>query len=77
MAHLSSADADRIEALIDRHGVRALLETVADICRLKGHHIREAWQDDALANRWIRAAEAIERAESSAALKRLAEIEGR
>lgn len=43
---------DQLEGLIDSHGLAAVIETIGDICFEKAAHIRENWQDHALADVW-------------------------
>jgi hypothetical protein len=45
-----------VEALIDKHGLVAVLDFVGDICREKQQHIQDNWQDIELAKRWNAAA---------------------
>lgn len=65
MAKLTESDSAALEALIDRTSLRRVLEEIAQICRLKGHHIDANWQDAHLARRWYSAAGVIERAEAN------------
>ena len=51
---------DKLESLIDEHGLSAVLESIADICREKASHVSEAWQDTPLAKVWNRNAERVE-----------------
>ena len=41
-----------LEAMVDRHGLKAVVETLADVCFDKEAHIKEAWMDYPLAATW-------------------------
>jgi hypothetical protein len=45
---------DALEALVDKHGTRGLLNLIAEVASAKADHIREAWQDSSLADDWDR-----------------------
>lgn len=51
----------KLEALIDRHTLAVVLETIAMICREKADHLRCAWQDAQTARVWDRTARQVER----------------
>jgi len=51
---------DTLEALIDRHGLAIVLDTIAGICDDKAEHIRHTWQDANTARPWTWAAQRIE-----------------
>ena len=56
---------EQLEALIDAHGLTAVLNNLEGVCGLKAHHIRTNWpatNSDRLANRWARLARVINRA---------------
>lgn len=42
-----------LEEAIDTHGMETVLETLAEICRLKANHILENWQDITTARHWV------------------------
>lgn len=41
-----------LEALIDRHGLTHVVNTLAVICLDKAEHIRSNWQDECTADAW-------------------------
>ena len=45
-----------LEEIIDRNSLRSLCDMLGITCREKADHIRTNWQDEALANRWAKAA---------------------
>lgn len=49
-----NATVDLLDALIDHHGTRGLLNLIAGACSAKADHIRETWQDSGLADDWDR-----------------------
>ena len=51
---------DIVERLIDEEGLLNVMLSAAEVCRLKAAHIRENWQDNELAKRWVRAAKRLE-----------------
>ncbi len=67
MDDLANIDADAIEGMIDRFGLSATLETIADIAREKSDHIESNWQDPNLARSWNRIANRIDRTAAAAA----------
>lgn len=64
MTKLSNDDQVTIEQLIDQSDLSTVLDAIAEICRLKAFHVRQTWQDKALSNAWVKAAQAVERAAS-------------
>lgn len=54
-------DTEALEAMVDRSGIGAVLEALAEICREKAEHLRENWQDEVSARMWDRRASALER----------------
>ena len=44
---------DVLEALIDLHGLPAVLNAIAQICSDKAEHIAVNWQDTATAKVWV------------------------
>lgn len=51
-----------LEALIDSHGLSAVVDAVARVAVLKAEHIEENWQDEKTAAYWRRAARTISEA---------------
>jgi len=51
-----------LEALADRHGLRAVVEALGQVCSDKADHIAENWADMALAKTWDREARVLLRA---------------
>ena len=49
---MNRAESDALEAIIDRVGLSETLAEMASICGAKAQHIRENWQDEALAREW-------------------------
>ena len=47
---------DALEGLVDSAGLAIVLVALSNICNAKADHVREAWQDEALAARWEAAA---------------------
>jgi len=47
-----NAAIDTIERIIDSNSLRETVEMLAEICSAKADHIRENWQDEALAAAW-------------------------
>lgn len=41
-----------LESLVDQYGTARLLAELATVSFAKAEHIREAWQDNSLAERW-------------------------
>lgn len=50
---------DTLEALVDDFTLEQVLHDLAEICHEKAAHVREVWQDDALAQVWINRANAL------------------
>lgn len=53
--HVSQAESDAIEAIIDRVGLNELLLGIGEICCAKADHVLSAWQDERLEKRWLKA----------------------
>lgn len=49
---------DELEALIDKHGLVAVLRSIEAICFEKAEHVAVDWQNASLAKRWCAIAEA-------------------
>ena len=56
---LTDGQINDLEHLIDRYGIRQILETIANIAAEKSCFISETWQDGHLALRWSHVASAI------------------
>ena len=48
-------DSDEVETLVDRYGLRAVIDSLANICWAKSEHISTNWQDRQLAGYWSQA----------------------
>lgn len=44
--------ANKLETIIDRASVEAVLLALAEVCEAKSGHVAENWQDEALSRRW-------------------------
>ena len=53
--------AGTLEALVDTHGLHAVVAELAGICGAKAEHVRSNWQDAVLAQVWERYARALDR----------------
>ena len=51
---------DQVEQMIDDYGMDLMLKMMSSVCRAKGEHIRDNWQDHELADEWDKAAEKLE-----------------
>jgi hypothetical protein len=51
-----------LEELVDRHGLKTVVDRLASVCWEKAQHVQENWQDKALATRWNQAANRLETA---------------
>jgi hypothetical protein len=49
---LNQTELGTLEAMVDAAGIEAVVQGLSEICGAKADHIREAWQDTALAKRW-------------------------
>ncbi len=58
--------AEDLERMIDRQGLAAVCDMLAQICHEKADHIASNWQDRALAREWTVCARAIDRAAGAA-----------
>jgi len=47
---------NELEAMIDTHGLSAVISAISAVCDAKAQHIAENWQDESLANVWQEAA---------------------
>jgi hypothetical protein len=50
-----------LEKLIDEHSMFYILQTMVNICYDKSNHIRESYQDNSLANKWLKQAHELEK----------------
>jgi len=57
-------DLDKIEDLVDKHGITNLLFGLSQIAFRKAEHLRENWQDEKQAEAWEKTAKALEQAEA-------------
>jgi hypothetical protein len=48
-----------LESLIDKHGLRAVLNEISEICELKAEHLSRNWQDAVGETLWFRASRKI------------------
>lgn len=46
---------DRLESLIDAHGLKHILDSIATVCGGKAEHLESNWQDNIAAKAWDRA----------------------
>lgn len=60
---------DIYEQLIDKYGLQNVLADLSVTCYEKSEHILTNWQDRALARKWVRAGQAIDRCSSAAAIE--------
>lgn len=49
-------DQASLEAMVDRNGLRLVLDLLAEVCHDKAEHIRTNWQDKHTAAAWTQAA---------------------
>jgi hypothetical protein len=55
MEDIMSRDLENaVEALIDKQGLKAVLEAIENVCYGKAQHVEGAWQDVGLARAWER-----------------------
>lgn len=43
---------NQLESLVDSHSLETVIEALAEICFLKGEHLRTNWQDKTTAKVW-------------------------
>ena len=60
-----------LELAVDRYGVKYVLEALSTVCELKALHIKENWDDVALAKRWYAVSHRIDAALNTHAVKEL------
>jgi len=51
---------DTLESFIDKHGLAAVLESLARVCYDKANHVAETYNDVVLADAWSKAGVAVE-----------------
>lgn len=56
---LLNAEMIALEKMVDASSLTGVLRGLAEIAQAKAQHIREAWQDEALAKSWERSADKI------------------
>lgn len=49
---LTSVEKMDLEGLVDSAGLPEVIASLGELCLLKGQHVREAWQDQGLADAW-------------------------
>jgi hypothetical protein len=69
MAEVTNAERDTLEAIIDKRGIRAVVESLGEICFLKASHISETWQDEPLSRKWDQAGSYLEKVSRAVPLK--------
>ena len=57
---------DKLEALVDAHGMKTVLLQLEDICALKAEYVSANWQDEKLARIWDKIGKALDRAQAVA-----------
>jgi hypothetical protein len=57
---MTDAEMTQLEAMIDRGGLKTVLDAISGICDAKAEHILTNRQDKALAGQWAAAAARIE-----------------
>lgn len=60
-----------LEAALDSRGLARVLHDLAGICADKATHVREAWQDRLLADRWNNAAAVLRTAANREPVRRV------
>ncbi len=53
---------DRLEAMVDSHGLRGVLTALEEVCTIKSQKLLEKGQDEATAKVWSKNLAAIQRA---------------
>ena len=56
---MNTQDRNLLEAMIDKHGLQAVVAEIATICGEKAVHIAENWQDPCTAKVWDKACNAL------------------
>lgn len=59
MIRENSDDAVTLETMIDRHDLQSVIDALMHICIGKELHIKETWQDKALAREWRKATDVL------------------
>jgi hypothetical protein len=60
---------EQLESFVDSHGLRIVLDALANTCWEKAEHIAQNWQDDGLAKVWKTAGNRISKLSDSAAVR--------
>lgn len=50
---------EKLEELVDSHGIKGVLAALEEVCRLKADHLSSFWQDYDVANEWDKNAKRI------------------
>lgn len=50
---------DTIEAMIDKFGLKEVLDFMVVVCAKKASHLRENWQDEGQGKAWSKAAQTL------------------
>ena len=61
-----------LENMIDRKGMQAVIEDLAEICYAKAQHVSEAWQDERTASAWTSAGNYLWKVAYSKSIKNIA-----
>jgi hypothetical protein len=72
--NMKKTDFESLEQLIDKYGIRQVIETMSQISLEKGDHVRTNWQDPYTANAWNRIAGLLSRVSQYKSLLRETEI---
>ena len=56
---MQNIERDSIESLVDKYGLKHVLDAIADICHDKESHLEANWQDVKTAKVWARDANRI------------------
>lgn len=51
----------KLEEFVDTHGLDGVISALSEICLLKYEHLSENWEDEEAAERWNKAAAALEK----------------
>lgn len=60
---------EKLEEMIDRHGLKAVLNALGSVCHDKADHVQSNWQDRGLASAWQRAGKACDKLAASKTVK--------
>ncbi len=59
----------RLEYLIDKHGLSKTIATLVTICQEKAEHLESNWQEPTLAKQWTRAATVLDKTTRNTAIE--------